>query len=83
MQNLRNDIQKVKKEISLDENLLKEVSHFEYEKIAAPGGFDWYSKRVIKANDWLNENYTLEDIRKRKIALREVHIPIFGKHSFF
>jgi len=33
MRNLRDDIQKAKKEISLNENLLKEVSHLEYEEI--------------------------------------------------
>lgn len=46
------------------------LSHAGYEKVAISGGYDWYSKRVIDAEDWLGENFTIEDLRVRKKMLR-------------
>jgi len=46
------------------------IGHVGYKKIIIPRGSDWYSKRVINAEDWLRENFTLDTIRERKRELR-------------
>lgn len=49
------------------------INHIGYEKVATSSGSDWYSKRVIDGEEWLNGNFTIEDVRVRKNALRVVN----------
>lgn len=45
------------------------IEHTNYEKLNVHSTADWYSKRVIEAENWIGQNCTIESLRNRKLAL--------------
>ena len=69
MRNLREDIEKVKKEISLNGNSLKEVSHFEYEEILKKINSEFLTTNKYDDEIWWWQSY--KDLKRYAIHFRE------------